>query len=318
MDMVGGLLATTKGTFHLSRTAESLPHVANAIAQAWFDDVVAASARYAERGGDAREGLAWLPGSREVFLGDVRPLELGSDHEVFQASSFGVPMVYFHDWPDVTIHTNKDLPENLDATKLGRVAYLGAGIAWTLAALPDVEAPRLLALTRAAAETRIVEAGLKGELSGDAAEAAVYRREAVAAAIATLRSVAALWPTTAPAVKEGEKALLAGGARPAARSDARDTRDSRVPVRSDEVRGPLDVYYYDHLAEVLGEPVPAAALSSRAHGDTLANECLNLVDGKRTVAEIRDVLTGRYGTVAVADIAEYLDILSRAKVVSWR
>ena len=27
MDMVGGLLATTKGTFHLSRTAETLPHV---------------------------------------------------------------------------------------------------------------------------------------------------------------------------------------------------------------------------------------------------------------------------------------------------
>jgi hypothetical protein len=33
-------------------------------------------------------------------------------------------MVYFHDWPDVTIHTNKDLPENLDATKLQRVAFL--------------------------------------------------------------------------------------------------------------------------------------------------------------------------------------------------
>ena len=52
---------------------------------------------------------------------NLRPLELGSDHQVFEA--FGVPMVYFHDWPDVTIHTNKDLPENLDATKLGRVAY---------------------------------------------------------------------------------------------------------------------------------------------------------------------------------------------------
>jgi hypothetical protein len=36
-------------------------------------------------------------------------------------------MVYFHDWPDVTIHTNKDQPENLDATKLGRVAYAGRG-----------------------------------------------------------------------------------------------------------------------------------------------------------------------------------------------
>src|SRR5438094_6066680 len=70
-------------------------------------------------------------------------MEMGSDHEVFEEASFRVPMVYFHDWPDVTIHTNKDVPENLDATKLGRVAYMGAGIAWTLAALPDAELPRL-------------------------------------------------------------------------------------------------------------------------------------------------------------------------------
>ena len=40
----GGLLSTTKGTFHLSRTAESLPHVVNPIAAAWFAQVQAASA----------------------------------------------------------------------------------------------------------------------------------------------------------------------------------------------------------------------------------------------------------------------------------
>src|SRR5690349_15700829 len=79
MDMVGGLLSTTHGTFHLSRTAESLPHVVNAIAQAWFDHVVRASARYAEGRGDAAAGLVFAPGSRDAFLGDVRPLELGSD-----------------------------------------------------------------------------------------------------------------------------------------------------------------------------------------------------------------------------------------------
>ena len=62
-------------------------------------------------------------------------------------------MVYFHDYPDVTIHTQKDQPENLDATKLGRVAYIGAGIVWTLAALPDSEAPRCSPSTRADVES---------------------------------------------------------------------------------------------------------------------------------------------------------------------
>jgi aminopeptidase YwaD len=78
------------------------------------------------------------------------------------------------------------------------------------------------------------------------------------------------------------------------------------------------VYYYDHLAEVLGEPLPVAALRERPRGDVLAYECLNLVDGKRSVAEIRDVLVGRYGPVTVAEVAEYLEILARARVVSWR
>src|SRR5690349_10003215 len=84
---VGGVHSTTRGTFHLSRTAESLPHAVNAIAEAWFDDVATASARYAEgRSDDAAAGLVWAPGSREAFLGDVRGLEMGSDHEVFQAA----------------------------------------------------------------------------------------------------------------------------------------------------------------------------------------------------------------------------------------
>src|SRR5262249_18433578 len=147
----------TKGTFHLSRTAETLPHVANAIARAFFDQVTRASAHYAERGDDAYGGFVWPPGSREPFLGDMRAYELGSDHDVFQAAGFRVPMVYFHDYPDVTIHTDRDQPENLDPTKLGRAAYMGAGTAWTLAALPQEEAGRLLDYTRAFAEERIAQ-----------------------------------------------------------------------------------------------------------------------------------------------------------------
>ena len=315
MDMVGGLLATTRGTFHLSRTAASRPHVVDVVAQAFFDDVVRASSAYAERGGDPRAGLVWLPGSREVFLGDVRDLELGSDHEVFEAASFSVPMAYFHDWPDVTIHTNKDQPENLDATKLGRVAYLGAGIAWTLAALPDAEASRLLALARASADARVRAAELRAELAAGDPDAALFTREASAMGTSLLDSVGALWPSVAGAAGEASRGLQARTVS-AART-ASDARDARVPLRSPEVRGPLDVYYYDHLAQTLGAR-PEAALLGRPRGDLLAYEALNLVDGRRSVAEIRDVLAGRYEPVPVSDIAQYLEILARAQVLRWR
>jgi aminopeptidase YwaD len=314
MDMVGGLLATTHGTFHLSRSAESRPHVVDEIARAWLAAVVRASERYAERGGDAYAGLAWPSGSRESFLADLRGVEMGSDHEVFEEASFGVPMVYFHDWPDVTIHTQKDLPENLDATKMGRVAFLGAGIAWTLAALPDAEASRLLAVVRAGLAERSARAGLQAELAGDARDGALMRREAAAVASATLRSLGALWPSAAEAVREAEArfpvvpslAAMAGG-------------DGRVPMRNSDVRGPLGVYYYDHLAEVLGPDAEMeTALTRRDGGEVLTWEALNLVDGRRSVQEIRDVLTGRYAPVPVAEVAEYLDLLARARVVSWR
>ncbi len=303
MDMVGGLLSTTHGTFHLSRTAESLPHVVNAIAQAWFDQVVRASARYAEGRGDAAAGLVWPPGSREVFLGDVRPLELGSDHEVFEAAGFGVPMVYFHDYPDVTIHTQKDVPENLDATKLGRVAYMGSGIAYTLAALPESEQDRMYDLAFADATARIARAPMAGD-SG------LALREAVETSIAELESVARLWPSTADAVAEETAQLRAElpAARPA---------DPRVPVRNPEIKGPLDVYYFDYFQHPGRPGVDPAktALAAREDGALLAYEAFNLADGKRSISEIRDALAGRYASVPLSAVAEYFEMLARAKAV---
>jgi hypothetical protein len=236
---------------------------------------------------------------------------MGSDHEVFEEASFHVPMVYFHDWPDVTIHTNKDQPENLDSTKLGRVAYLGAGIAWTLAALPDAEAPRLRALVSAHAAERLAQARARGV--GDPGNARLFEREAIQEGLDTLQSVAALFPSRPFAAAADEPRL------PEATVDAARSRDRRIPVRSPEVRGPLGVYYYDHLTEVLGAGVKTStALSGREHGEVLSFEALNLVDGNRTVSDIRDILTGRYERVTVSEVAEYLDLLGRAKVISWR
>ncbi len=306
MDMVGGLLSTTHGTFHLSRTAESLPHVVNAIAQAWFDQVVRASARYAEGRGDAAAGLVFPPGSREAFLGDVRPLELGSDHEVFEAAGFGVPMVYFHDYPDVTIHTQKDVPENLDATKLGRVAYMGAGIAYTLAALPEAEQDRMYDLAFADSTARIARAPMAGD-SG------IAMREAIEMGIAELESVARLWPSTADATSVVEeiarlRAELSAPPRPA---------DPRVPVRNPEIKGPLDVYYFDYFQHPGRPGVDPAktALAAREDGALLAYEAFNLADGKRSISEIRDALAGRYAPVPLSAVAEYFEMLARAGAV---
>lgn len=313
LDMVGGMLSTTRGTLHLSRSAESLPHAVNDVAEAFLQEVMSASSRHAERGGDSRDGFVWPPGSREALLADLRGVELGSDHEVFEDSSFGVPMVYFHDWPDVTIHTNKDLPENLDATKLGRVAYMSAGIAWTLAALPDDQAPRLLALVAANGEARIARAGFQPDRSPR--DWALARRETVERAALSVRSVGATWPSVAGVAREAERGIR----ELAPEIPLEDGGDRRVPVRNPEVVGPLGVYYFDYLERALGAgAISTIALARRDGGDVLAWEGFNLVDGRRSVSDIRDVLSGRYSPVPVTEISEYFDLLARAKAVSFR
>jgi hypothetical protein len=314
LDMVGGRPEVTHAALHLSRTAASLPHIVNEIAAAWVGDVARASTQLAEKGDG--DGMVWPPGGRDALVTDLRPLELGSDHQVFEA--FGVPMVYFHDWPDVTIHTNKDVPDNLDATKLGRVAYMTAGIAWTLAALPETEAARLPALERAATSVRVAaarHAALAGAWSAE--DALLAEREAAAVGVAQLASVAAMWPATAGEVRKVSATIAPAPGSPVATTLDAGPRDPRVPERTPAVRGPLDVYYYNHLAAVLGDAAgPPPALERR--DEVLAYDALNLVDGKRSVGEIRDVLAGRYAPVPLTEVTEWLDVLARAGVVRFR
>jgi aminopeptidase YwaD len=210
-------------------------------------------------------------------------------------------MVYFHDYPDVTIHTNPDVPENLDATKLGRVAYMGAGIAWTLAALPESEQDRMYDLAFADATARIAR-------RATAANPSLATQEAVAMAVSELESVARLWPSTADAVAE-ETAQLRAQMSPAARPP-----DPRVPIRNPEIQGPLDVYYFDYLKERLVDP-SKTALASREDGALLAYEALNLADGRRSLSEIRDALSARYAYVSLSAVSEYFEMLARAGAV---
>ncbi|HEY7697591.1 MAG TPA: DUF4910 domain-containing protein, partial [Vicinamibacteria bacterium] len=172
MDMVGGAPASTKSVFFVSRPPSSIPSFIGDVGEAFFDYVKGGSRRATERG-DFREAILSPEGTKEDFVAEMQGLDLGSDHQVFGDSVFGIPMLYFHDWPDVYIHTNKDVPENLDATKLQRVAFLGAAIGYTLASLGPAEAPALLAETvgRGAVRLGSDRARALADMSGTEGEA---------------------------------------------------------------------------------------------------------------------------------------------------
>jgi hypothetical protein len=81
--------------------------------------------------------------------------------------------------------------------------------------------------------------------------------------------------------------------------------------RNPEVRGTMDAFGYSYLDDKLGE-TQAAALP--LHGER-AYEALNLVNGKRSVAEINEWLLAEFGSSNPDDVLTYLKALERIDVI---
>ena len=343
MDMVGGAPSATKSVFFLSRPPASIPSFVGDVGEVFFEYVKDGSRRATSRG-DFTEAILSPEGTKEDFVAEMQGLDLGSDHQVFGDSAFGIPMLYFHDWPDVYIHTNKDVPENLDATKLQRVAFLGAAIGYTLANAGPAEAPALLAESAGRGAMRLGAGRARALADMSAAEGEAvhqaYRearnriryglrreKEALESIVkfTGARTDLGPWNQSLESIHAGD-AIAARttydalcrerGIAPLA-DDALEpkptAKGSRVPVRSETVQGPTNLYYYDQLAATLGEDVPPVSL------DELARfEVLNFTDGRRTVAEIRDAVSAELDPISIEAVSEYLEVLARAGVVRFR
>jgi len=344
MDMVGGIPQTNKSVFFLSRPPASLGSFVGDVGEVFFD-YVRATSRRAAASGDFGEAIISSEGSKEDWVAEVQGLDLGSDHQVLGDAFFGVPMLYFHDWPDIYIHTNKDRPEFIDATKLQRVAFLGAASGYTLARLGPSEALAVAAESAGRGALRLGRdraraLSLLARSVGDSVHEAFreatnliehgYRREVESfGSIARLAGVnpAALDPLARTFAPLRDAALAAAGglytdlcrarSLPARRAAALDPSDGpearRLPMRTEAVKGPLGIYYFDYLASRLPPEEAETDLD-----ETVAYEVFNLADGKRTVRQIRDWVSAELEPVPLAAVLAYLEKLEKAGAVSFR
>src|SRR5713101_3620082 len=131
MDMVGGG-PETKAVFHVTRGPMSLPSFVHDVAWAFAEFVNEESYEFAARG-KAAYPLAAPEGGKEPLRAEYSAFTMGSDHDVYQDSSFGIPTIYLNDWPVRYIHTNFDTAANIDPTKLKRAAFIGAASGYFLA-----------------------------------------------------------------------------------------------------------------------------------------------------------------------------------------
>jgi signal transduction histidine kinase len=59
-------------------------------------------------------------------------------------------------------------------------------------------------------------------------------------------------------------------------------------------------------------------LNVRDQSELYAYEIVNLVNGSRTLGEIRDVVSAEYGPLPLNMVADYLEACAEAKIVEWK
>lgn len=322
LDMVGGDPAITKAIFHVTRGPGSLPSFIHDIAASVGALVNRESAAFASTG-TARYPLVSPEGGREALQADFADFSLGSDHEIYEDNSFGVPAIYMNDWPDRYIHTDKDAATNIDPTKLERVAFIAAASGYILASASAKEAEALWQVLQPAIAERTATM-LERRAPLDSTEAAnlttwhFARERAVVASMQRFLDVPAAVSGRAEqfiGALERATALPAGG-----RTTPSGGGGGVVYRRNPAIKGPLSAMGYNYLADKYGAARAAqlqlpAFTGAHGSGDLYAYEALNFVDGRRTIAEIRDALSAELGPVPLNLVVEYLAALESIGLV---
>ena len=364
MDMVGGDPFKNKSVLHVTETPWSLPTFITDIGASFAETIRDAAAVYTEDGSHEEaavvENRGGAPGTRNAFIVDETPYAEGSDHDDYDSSTIAVPSLYLRDWPDIYIHTDHDTLEQIDATKLRRVALLGAASGYSFAGLDASQSNVILPFLAARAEQRLARGFQRAQLlaqdAGGSQDRGLFeahnlmaqtlRREQaalqsfaaftqsdppeLASSVAALAAQAATlngW-LDAIAVQRGVRTAPSAGATPgASQAAAQGPASARVPRRIAEF-GPLTFQNDDVLLDRLGpERVrnikllsadSSRLLNAQESGEIYAYEIVNFVDGKRSVEEIRDAVSGELGPISLDVVSDYLQACEEAKIIAFR
>jgi len=326
MDMVGGG-PETKAVFHVTRGPMSLPSFVHDVAWAFAEWVNEESYKFAATG-KAEYPMVAPEGGKEPLRAEYSTFTMGSDHDVYQDSSFGIPAIYLNDWPDRYIHTDFDTAANIDPTKLKRAAFIGAASGYYLAKMTDAEMPkdRLPYLISTMSEHRLASyesllhrcASLSAYECGEMTRPFMDLEVAKVDSIKRFAEVPPNWRQMEWSHAHALEMQLLSGRSLRTELLMGDFRN--IWKRKAEPRGPLAMFGYDYFAEhakTVGVVTPKL-LSYEGlwgAGEEYAYEVLNFADGKRNAQEIRDAVSAEYGPIPLEVVVEYLKALEKIGVV---
>jgi aminopeptidase YwaD len=320
MDMVGGG-AATKAVFHVTRGPMSLPSFVHDVAWAFADWLNDQSYRYAA-GLRSEYPMVAPEGGKEPLRAEYSAYTMGSDHDVYQDSSFGIPAIYMNDWPDRYIHTNFDTAANIDTTKLKRAAFIGAASGYFLSREIAYDVREIANAQAIAGSLRHAETQRRADQASEEEAGKLFRAEGkynrrtedsyidfVHGAVAVQVEKNNDAPRLLPMQKNLPPEPIASG-------------DGLLKVkRRAEPKGPLAVFGYDYFAghaeaAGVGTPKLMGYEGLWGEGEEYAYEVLNFADGKRNAQEIRDAVSAEYGPVPLEMVVEYLRALEKIGLVA--
>ncbi len=316
MDMVGGN-QNTKALFHVSRNPLSLPSFIQDVGESYGEFLNEASDLYAS-GDNVKFPMVSNEGGKEALNAVLGKFNMGSDHQVFVEGSFRIPAIYLHDWPDRYIHTNYDTPANIDPTKLKRSAFIGAASAYFLAALDESKVENLVTAMKTRMLGRIkifMEYSLNLEET-EKENALYYFWEYEQAAFESVRPFARL----SDELEKEIEAYLSNLKMTFGAGRKIETSGEEFKViysRNPDIKGPMGVFGYNYFTDHYSGNRPAIFGYSgiRGSGGQYAYEALNLVNGARTIQEIRNILSLEFGPIPSGIVLEYLQALESINVV---
>jgi aminopeptidase YwaD len=328
MDMVGGG-PVTKAVFHVTRGPMSLPSFVHDVAWAFADWLNDQSYRFAA-GLRSEYPMVAPEGGKEPLRAEYSAYTMGSDHDVYQDSSFGIPAIYMNDWPDRYIHTNFDTAANIDTTKLKRAAFIGAASGYFLAGMDTHGGAEATgAIAEQASQRRLLDTLNRipmvnrfVSIAGSATERGVLITQTSKYEDEIRPSVLRI----VPQMRELQDYpwLDKPADKPTARTKPQTTATegaSQKFQRQSQPKGPLAVFGYDYFedhAKLAGVATPKlfGYEGLWGEGEEYAYEVLNFADGKRNAQEIRDAVSAEYGPVPLEMVVEYLRALEKIGLVA--
>ncbi|MFO7733427.1 MAG: M28 family peptidase, partial [Candidatus Aminicenantes bacterium] len=356
MDMVGEWLSRNQAFFCLMRTTYGNPHYINDVMENYYRYLgEGGRERIQNRSTPFRVPVRVVAptGADEPFAYSIETHYGASDHEVFNDWGVGVPGVMMIAWPDTWYHTSGDTADKADPTQLKRAAIIGAAGAYTVAAADADMAARIAGETVSNGTRRLghqLVVGLETlnrADTGSFAEAYKTARWTIEAAVInekdTLDSLLELAPGDAAlaghigrlkqavqAAGDAQSAALEIHADAAARrlgvkrgtivlSDLEKRAARSVPrptarVRESGYREYQKLINDIPLAERAKYPVAGKDLALAS-----ANELQLLIDGRRSVLDIKKMLDAQYERKStVQAIFNHIEILKLAGLVEMR